>query len=243
MVMQTGTVPNIVAVIHARGGSKRIPLKNLKPLNGRPLVSYIIEAAKRSKYLRRVLVSTDHPEIGKISLDYGAEVPFVRPPHLSEDCPSEWVSQHAVEFVETEEGTKIDFVVTMQPTTPFCLSSDIDACIDIILSNSDLNTVLSAKVIHDRPEWMFIVGDNHRAELFIKGEFKGDRGICQALPTLVMPNGGIYVTRRDTLFNEGVLISQKTGVHIMPLERSLDIDEPIDLMFAEFLMSKMEVLK
>jgi len=243
MVMQNRDAPNIIAVIHARGGSKRIPLKNIKPLDGKPLISYAIKAAKKSRYLRRVIVSTDHPEISRISLDYGAEVPFVRPLRLSEDCPSEWVSQHAVEFVEAEEGKKVDFVVTMQPTTPFCLSSDVDACIDIMLSNDEFNTVLSAKIIHDRPEWMFTVGDNNRAELFMEGEFKGDRGICQALPKLVMPNGGIYVTRRDTLFNEGVLISKKTGVHIMPLERSVDIDEPLDLMFAEFLASRMEIIR
>ena len=84
-----------------------------------PLISYMIKAALGSRYLRRVIVSTDHPEIKRISLESGAEVPFVRPEKLSEDCPSEWVTQHAVKFVETEESRKVDIVVTMQPTTPF----------------------------------------------------------------------------------------------------------------------------
>jgi CMP-N-acetylneuraminic acid synthetase len=228
---------NIIGVIHARGGSKRIPLKNIAPLNGRPLVSYMIKAALGSKYLRRVIVSTDHPKIKEISLGCGAEVPFVRPPKLAEDCPSEWVTRHAVKFVENEESVKVDIAVSMQPTTPFCLSSDIDACIDILLSNEDMGSAFTVKIVRERPEWMFLLKDRCRAELFTGGELKGDRGIFQCLPKLVIPNGAVYATRRKALFEEGVLISKKTGVHIMSDERSIDIDEPIDLELAEF-MSK-----
>jgi CMP-N,N'-diacetyllegionaminic acid synthase len=229
---------NVIGVIHARGGSKRIPLKNIAPLNGRPLVSYLVEAACGSRHLRRVIVSTDHPEIQRVSREYGAEVPFTRPAHLAEDCPSEWVTQHAVEFVEAEESRKVDIVVTMQPTTPFCLPSDIDSCVEILMANPGINSVFSAKVVHERPEWTFLVKDNNRVVPFVEGEIKGDRGIFQALPELVIPNGAVYATRRTALFDEGVIISRDTGAHIMPLERSVDIDEPIDLLFAEFLFQK-----
>ena len=229
---------NIIGVIHARGGSVRIPLKNIKPLGGRPLISYMIKAALGSKYLNRVIVSTDHQEIKRVSEEYGAEVPFIRPPHLATDCPSEWVSQHAVEFVEAQESRSVDIVVTMQPTTPFCLSSDIDACLDILLSSPQLNSVFSAKLVQEKPEWMFTVQENHQAQLLMEGELKGDRGVFQSLPSLVIPNGAIYATRRNTLFTEGVVISKKTGVHIVSPERSVDIDEPLDLLFAEFLLDK-----
>jgi len=229
---------NIIGVIHARGGSKRIPLKNIKLLGGHPLVSYMIKSALNSKYLRRVIVSTDHDEISNIALRYGAEVPFVRPVHLAEDCPSEWVTQHAVEFVEEQEAKKIDIVVTMQPTTPFCSGTDIDACIDILITDENMKSVFSVKQVAERPEWMFRLQENHRAELLLEGEMKGERGIFQSLAGLVIPNGAVYVTRRDTLFREGVLISKKTGVSIMPPERSVDIDEPIDFLFAEFLLMK-----
>ncbi len=97
---------SVIGVIHARGGSRRIPLKNIKPIGGRPLISYMIRAALASERLRRVIVSTDHPEIMKISLECGAEVPFVRPAKLAEDCPSEWVTRHEVEFIEKEEAKK-----------------------------------------------------------------------------------------------------------------------------------------
>jgi len=229
---------NIIGVIHARGGSVRIPLKNIKPLGGKPLISYIIKAALGSKYLRRVIVSTDHQEIKQVAEDCGAEVPFIRPAHLATDCPSEWVSQHAVEFVEAQETRPVDVVVTMQPTTPFCLSHDIDACIDILLSSPKLNSVFSGKIVRERPEWMFLVQENHQAQLFVEGELKGDRGIFQSLPPLVIPNGAAYATRRNTLFTEGVIVSQKTGVHIVSPERSVDIDEPLDLLFAEFLLAQ-----
>jgi CMP-N,N'-diacetyllegionaminic acid synthase len=236
--MVTDQQLNIIGVIHARGGSVRIPLKNIKPLGGRPLISYMIKAALGSKYLRRVIVSTDHPEIKRVAEEYGAEVPFVRPPHLATDCPSEWVSQHAVEFVEAQESRPVDIVVTMQPTTPFCLSSDIDACLDILRSSPDLNSVFSGRIVRERPEWVFLVQENHQAQVFLEGEMKGERGIFQSLPPLVMPNGAVYATRRDTLFTEGVIIAQKTGVHIVSPERSVDIDEPLDMLFAEFLLAQ-----
>ena len=229
---------NIIGVLHARGGSVRIPLKNIKPLNGKPLITYMIDAALKSDYLRRVIVSTDHPEIKQISLDAGAEVPFTRPENLSTDCPSEWVTQHAVEFVEREENNKVDIVVTMQPTTPFCLSEDIDACIKLLLSSPHLNSVFTGMYVRERPEWMFKLKDGHVAELFLGGEIKGETGVYQSLPELVTVNGAAYATRRDTLFEEGVIISEKTGVHIMPHERSVDIDVNLDFDFAEFLAKK-----
>ena len=229
---------NIIGVIHARGGSVRIPMKNTKLLNGKPLIAYMIKAAKGSKYLRRVIVSTDHPEIKQISLDSGAEVPFLRPEKLSTDCPSEWVTQHAVEFIENEENEKIDIVVTMQPTTPFCQNEDIDSCINILKDSPNLNSVFTAMYVNERPEWMFKLKDGHTAELFLGVEIKGETGVYQSLPELVTVNGAAYATRRNTLFEEGVIISKKTGVHIMPHERSIDIDVPIDFDFAEFIAKK-----
>jgi CMP-N,N'-diacetyllegionaminic acid synthase len=229
---------NIIGVIHARGGSVRIPLKNIKPLGGRPLISYMVRAALGSKYLRKVIVSTDHQEIKRIAEEYGAEVPFIRPPYLATDCPSELVSQHAAEFIEEQESMQLDIVVTMQPTTPFCSSRDIDACIEILLSSPELNSAFSARIVRERPEWMFLVKENHHAHLLVEGELKKERGIFQSLPTLVMPNGAVYATRRNTLFAEGVVISQKTGYHLVSPERSVDIDEPLDLLFAEFLLTK-----
>src|SRR3989339_1299416 len=105
---------NIIGIIPARGGSVRVPLKNIKLLAGKPLISYIISAALQSKYLRRVIVSTDHPEIKKISLQYGAEVPYERPKRISgSNATSIVVIQHVIRSIEKEEGKRVDIVVTL----------------------------------------------------------------------------------------------------------------------------------
>lgn len=224
---------NIIAVITARGGSVRLPLKNVKPLNGKPLIAYIIKAARKSKYLRRVIVSTDHSRIKKVSLKYGAEVPFVRPAGISGNCASLLVVQHAVKFVEQQERYPVDIVVTLQPTSPFCRSQDIDACIEMLLKNKAVQSVFSAACVHHRPEWMFELKRNNHVKLCMPGILKGKRILRQTYGKLISPNGAVYVTRREALFNNNVIISNKTLAYMMPRERSIDIDYESDLKLAE----------
>jgi len=231
---------NIVGIITARGGSVRLPRKNLRRLSGKPLITYMIKAARKSKYLKRVIVSTDHPGIKKVSLQCGAEVPFKRPKNISGNCSSILVVQHAVRFLEKEEKRRIDIAVTLQPTAPFCQSEDIDLCIELLLKNKNMQSAFSAVEIHQRPEWMFKLKNGKYGELYISGRIKGARGTKQRLPKLVMPNGAVYVTRREALFGESVIISKKTGIYEMPKERSVDIDEESDLRYAEFLLSKLK---
>lgn len=230
--MNENVKKHIVAVIHARGGSKRIPLKNIKVLNGTPLIGYVVKAAVGSSLLDRVIVSSDHEEIIEISKKYGADVPFVRPADIAEDVPSELVTQHAIKFHEDETGRKVDIAVTIQPTTPFVDTADVDATIQKLIENDELDSVFTAKLIHERPEWMFELNGN-RATLFTGGEMKGERGVMQSLPDLYIPNGAVYATRRSVLFEKNVIVSDKTGIHEMSAEKSVDIDEPIDFMIAE----------
>lgn len=224
---------NVIAVIHARGGSKRIPLKNIRTLAGKPLVAYMIEAARAAKTIDRVIVSSDHPEIIRISKVHGAEVPFVRPKDIAEDVASELVTQHAVRFLEDTERYPVDIAVTIQPTTPFCLPDDIDGCVDLLI-DSDADTVMSVNEIHERPEWMYFLDKDSYAKNFMGKELKGDIGISQALSKLYITNGGIYATRRSCLFDQNAIIGKKVKLWIMPLERSIDIDVPVDLEFADF---------
>lgn len=222
---------NIVGIVHARGGSKRIPLKNIKPLLGKPLISYIIESALASKTLDRVLVSTDHEDIIRVAKELGAEVPFVRPPEISEDVPSELVTQHAVTFLE-DQGYPVDVAVTFQPTTPFCRSEDVDGCVRLLIS-SDADSVFSGYEISERPEWMFLLDEEGVARNFLSSEMSGDIGVSQTLPRMYLPNGGIYATRRDVLFEQNAIIGKKSRIWVMPRDRSVDIDEPIDFLVAE----------
>ena len=223
----------VLGVIHARGGSKRIPLKNIKLLAGRPLISYMVEAAMESRLLDRLIVSTDHPEIARIAREYGAEVPFMRPADLAEDVASELVTQHAVRFVEAE-SYPVHIVLTMQPTTPFCSSEDIDACIQRML-DSDLDTVFTGCEVHERPEWMYRrdASSDDRVLPFTGRLVQGDAGISQKLPKLFIPNGAVWATRRSVLMDQGLITGPKAGIVVMSRERSVDIDEPVDFVTAE----------
>jgi len=126
---------HILCIITARGGSKRLPGKNIKLLLGKPLIAYGIEAAKKSKYIDRVIVSTDSEEIAAVARGYGAEVPFMRPMELAQDdTPSVPVLQHAVNVVE-EAGDTVDIMVLVQPTSPLVLASDIDAAIEKLVAS------------------------------------------------------------------------------------------------------------
>jgi CMP-N,N'-diacetyllegionaminic acid synthase len=220
-----------VGIIHARGGSKRIPLKNIEPLLGKPLIGYIIEAALGARSLDRVLVSSDHEGIMQVAREFGAEVPFVRPADIAEDVPSELVTQHAVTFLE-EQGYPVDVAVTFQPTTPFCLPEDVDGCLNLLVSTG-ADSVFSGYEVSERPEWMFLFDEEGMARNFLSSEMTGDIGVSQTLPRMYLPNGGIYATRRDVLFEQNAIIGKSSRIWVMPKERSIDIDEPIDFLVAE----------
>ena len=236
MKLRSSESQGVVGVIHARGGSKRIPLKNIKLLAGRPLISYMVEAAVESRLLDRVIVSTDHPDIARNALEYGAEVPFMRPADLAEDIASELVTQHAVRFVE-EQGYRVRIALTMQPTTPFCTSEDIDACIAKMLE-TDLDTVFTACEVHERPEWMYRL-NGARALPFTGTLVQGDAGISQKLPKLYIPNGAVWATRRSVLMEQHLITGPNSGIVIMSRERSVDIDEPVDFITAEAMANEL----
>lgn len=226
---------NIVGVIPARGGSKGVPLKNIRELCGKPLIYYVIKAALTSKYLRRVIVSTDHEEIARISREYGAEVPFRRPADISEDVPTELVMQHAVKFIEKEEHRKIDIVVTLQATTPLLNNKDIDAAIEKLV-NEDCDSVITVKEIEEYPWWMMKMNKKGWVKPFLGQDMAGETMVRQTLEKLYIPNGGIWATKRDVVMKENRIIGKKCGAIVMPLERSVDIDTELDFKIIETIM-------
>ena len=222
-----------VAVIHARGGSVRVPKKNIRILGDIPLIGWTINAAIKS-VCNRVIVSTDSKEIAEIAVGFGAEVPFVRPKNISEDVASELVTQHAINFHECEFKKKVKLAITIQPTTPFLTNFDINSCIELINKNKKLDSVFTAGPVTQRPEWMFTINEKSGEALkFGSQNIKGDLGISQRLPQLWHPNGGAYVTKRKILFENNCLIGNSPGIHKMNLLNSIDIDEEIDFLIAE----------
>lgn len=227
----------VLGVVHARGGSKRIPLKNLRELGGKPLVEWMVEAACACPLLDEVILSTDHAGIAEAGERAGAAVPFMRPSELAEDVPSEAVTQHAALFYEKTIGSTVDVVVTLQPTTPFCLTSDIAACIST-LNGSSFDSVVTMREVRDRPEWMFSQYHPPAMKKVMGAELRGKTGVWQSLTKLFTPNGAVYATRRDVLFGKNSIFGDRVGAVIMPLERSHDIDEPIDFVVAEALLAQ-----
>jgi len=223
-----------VGIIHARGGSRRIPLKALKRLGRYPLIAYMTMAACASR-LDRVILSTDHKGIARAGKRYGAQVPFLRPAALAEDVPSELVTQHAVKWLEEHEHVTPEVIVTLQPTTPFCQARDINACIrKLIKTGADTVTTVSA--ISERPEWMFSMSKDGRLDAYTGKRIKGERGVMQSLPDLYVPNGAVYACTYKTVMKDGVIYGKDVRGVVMSLERSVDIDEPIDLDIARALI-------
>ena len=228
---------NIIGVIPARGGSVGVPLKNIQELCGKPLIYYVIIAALASKYLRRVIVSTDHDEIARISREFGAEVPFQRPADISEDVPTEFAKQHAVRFIEKQEGRKIDIVVSMQATTPLLNSDDIDSTIEKLV-NENADSVITVREVREYPWWMMRMDEEGWIKPFFVRKLAGKVTVRQNLEKLYIPNGAVYATKRDVLMNESRTFGKKCGAVIMPPERSMDIDNLLDFKIIEAIMKE-----
>tara|TARA_B100000315_G_C14593011_1_gene596982 strand:+ start:5990 stop:6694 length:705 start_codon:yes stop_codon:yes gene_type:complete len=140
---------NIVCIILARGGSKDLPLKNIIQLAGKPLIAYSIEAAMKSEKVERIIVSTDDREIKKVALEYGAEVPFIRPKKYSRDhSTSEVALKHAVEWLKKNENYISDIIVYLQVTSLFRTKSMIDDCIEVLLNNPELDSAFVGCPVH-----------------------------------------------------------------------------------------------
>ena len=233
---------NIVGIIPARGGSVGVPLKNIRHLNGKPLIAYTIEAAIASKCLDRVIVSTDHDEIRKISLEYGAEVPFVRPKDISEDVETELVLQHAVNYLEEVEKIDIDAIVLLQPTSPFRKVQTIKSCVKLFKDTKDADSIVSINNVEGhRPEWMFSINKNGKIDPYATPFLHNDKPVIklaarQSFPVLFRHNGSVYVSSRDLLMKDELVIGPNAYAVLTEEIEAVDIDTQEDLLVSEALM-------
>ena len=225
----------ILCIIPARGGSKRLPGKNIKKIGGKPMIAHAILAVKKSKYIDKVIVSTDDLIIARVAKKYDAEVPFIRPAELASDTAMTLpVLQHAVAYLEKRSKFKPDLVVLIQPTNPLVKSEDIDGTIEKMVVTKT-NSCFTVSEISQRLEWMYKIG-NRKAKLFLKEE-KGLTKRSQELPRLAIINGSVYVMRYDTLMKKNLIRDNaNTSIYLMPKERSVDIDDHFDFKVAEALM-------
>jgi CMP-N,N'-diacetyllegionaminic acid synthase len=229
---------HVLAVITARGGSTTLPRKNILPFCRKPMIAYSIEAALAARRsgapIDRVIVSTDDAEIADISREFGADVPFMRPPELAKsDTPSLPVVQHAIAFAEQERGLAYDWILLLQPTSPLRTEGDILAALGLVAEpgTTAVVSITNANISHPR-KLKLIEGGILRP--FQDDGFQPVRRQDFGYD-VYKTNGAIYLARRDVLMQEGSFYGDCPRPLIMPAERSIDIDTQLDFDMAEFL--------
>ena len=223
----------MIAIIPARGGSKGLPGKNILPLCGKPMIAYTIEAAKQSKYIDRVIVSTDDQKIAEIALQYGAEVPFLRPDFLASDTAQAVDNYiYTIERLSKEWNTPIEEFVVLQPTSPLRIAEDIDGAIEMFMEKQADSVISYTPEAHPIRWHKYLDENNAFVDIF-------DTSIAnrQDLKTSYYPNGAVYVFR-FSMIKERKYYTDKSYGFVMPRVRSVDIDYKEDFDYVEFIMSR-----
>lgn len=228
----------ILAITPARGGSKRLPGKNIKNLNGKPLIQWTIDAALAVQEIARVMVTTDCEAIAEIAKQAGAEVPFIRPPELATDTSSSTdVIRHALDFYRAQ-GEEFDFVLLLQPTSPIRSSDDIRCAIAQLKAHT-ADAVVSVCPCDHSPLWANTLPDDRSMADFIRHEVSQLRS--QDLPDYYRINGAIYLTRVSRFYQENSLfLSSNIFAYVMDNESSVDIDHELDFLIAETVLKYRE---
>lgn len=229
----------VMALITARGGSKGLKNKNILPLAGKPVVGWTIEAARQAKLVDRVIMSTDSEEIAKVSREFGAEVPFLRPAELASDTASHnAVILHAVNWMIEHENYRPDYLLLLQPTSPLRTAEDIDASIRLAME-SNADGIVSVFESHFHPLLMNKIAADGCLESYIADRPEpGSEAIRrQNMPRAYADNGAIYIVKIDYLLQHGKLRPTRTIPFIMPEKRSFQIDCQWDFELIEYLLT------
>lgn len=225
----------ILCVIPARGGSKGLPGKNIKLLLGKPLIAYSIEQARSSRYIDKVIVSTEDEKIAKIARLFNVCVPFMRPKSLSQDSSNiRDVLLHTINWMERKEKENFDILVLLQANSPLRNTADIERCIEILVGDNASN-VFSVSDAYRNPYFNMVeLSDTGLVRLIKKGDYSNR----QEAPQVYDMNGSIYVWWIDIFKKKKRDFLPKTRIYIMPKERSVDIDYPLDFEIAEMILKK-----
>lgn len=222
-----------IATICARGGSVGVPRKNIRPLLGRPLIAHTIEQALATRGIDEVYVSTDDEEIAAVARRHGAKVPFLRPAELATSSAAKIpVIRHLCEWVEANDGA-FDRIVDLDPTSPLREVADIEACLALL--DDSVDTVITAFESEKNPYFNMV---ERKADGNIGLVCGGSVQVVarQQAPVVYSMNASIYVWHRATLAKG--LWSGRVKMHVMPRERSIDIDSPLDFEIVEVLMTR-----
>ena len=222
--------PNIIAIVPARKGSKGIKNKNIKLFFGKPLIYWTINTAKKSKYISRIILSTDDTEIAKVGVALGAEVPFLRPKYLAQDKTSTIDTvMHIIKKLPES-----DYILLLQPTSPLRTTNDIDKIINFTIKNN-FNTTASISPVSEHPQLFYKLKSDYRLERKFKLRNTFNRHNYESIYKL---NGALFFSRTSWLVKKKAFVTKETKGFSMPQSRSIDIDNSYDWKIAELLMQK-----
>ncbi len=225
----------ILAIIPARGGSKGLPGKNIKPLCGKPLVAWSVEQALKSKYVDKVFVSSDSEEIAGVAKQYGADIPFMRPPELAaDDSPTSDAIIHALTSFE-QMGKEFDYIVLLEPTSPLRSPADIDNALELLVKNDKADCLISMGEI--RMEHPMIVKKINK-DGFIIPYIKNIKTIYQRQQAdeAYLPYGVVYIAKVSSFKERQTFYTEKAIPYFVERWQCFEIDDEIDFLIIEKLV-------
>ncbi len=226
---------NILAIIPARGGSKGIKNKNIRDFGGKPLIAHTIDHAKQSKQITKIVVSTESQEIAEVAKQHGAEVPFLRPKEMAEDkSPIMDALVHMIENLDQRP----DYIVLLQPTSPFRLPSDIDAALDLMFER-EADAVVS---VCQTEQLLFTKDERSRLSLISSNEFLKSSNRQELETTYKLDGCMIYGIKTDVLLEKKTFLVDGVVGYEIPRWRAIDLDEPEDFVVGEELFAKLNTI-
>jgi CMP-N,N'-diacetyllegionaminic acid synthase len=230
----------VLCTICARGGSKGVKNKNIKLLDEKPLIAYTIEQAKKCQLFEHIVVSTDSDDISLIAQSYGAEVFFKRSNEMSSDTAGKLDVIKDV-FIRSEEhyNEEYDYLIDLDATAPLRFVSDIQNAFSQFLKNDNDNLITGMP--SRRSPYFNLIEINKENEVYLSKTIDSTISRRQDVPKSYDMNASIYIWKRNVILSKNSLFLKKTGLYVMPEERSIDIDSKLDFDFVEFIMNKIHV--
>lgn len=230
---------NILCTICARGGSKGVKNKNIKELNGKPLIAYTIEQAKASGLFEHIVISTDSDDIANVAKQYGAEVFFKRNSEMASDTAGKLdVIKDAFKRSEEHYNKTFDYLIDLDATAPLRIVEDIINSFKQFKENDNDNLITAMP--SRRSPYFNLVEQDKDGKVYLSKKLDSAVVRRQDAPKSYDMNASIYIWKRDIILNENSIFLEKTGLYVMPEERSIDIDNELDFKFVEFFMKERE---
>ena len=222
----------VLYVVAARGGSRGVPRKNIAIVGELPLIAYKIIAAKKSKYDKRIIVSTDDQEIAEVAKQYDAEVPFMRPDYLATATAGSMdVVEHAMNWVEDHDDSSYDYVCLLEPSSPFLSYEDLDRALSEMVER-DADTMVSVTEADVSSRFIFQLDEDGSLASYYRSVRERKSVRRQDQPVEYTLNGCLYVAKWDYFRHNKLFHSENSYAYIMPPIQSVEVDEPLDLLVA-----------